>query len=638
LAEYHPDREALECFARGEILAAEERWIEEHLRSGCAICQRSIDSLLPRLEEKESFRHQDLAGGGKPLALRWPPGADRSRPDLPSRQPHQPRPRRHSLETPAARAIQAWPIVNPERPSSFACELQMPCDPPQRVTPDPRLVRPSAPPDALAGPIAPACARGASTPAGFLRSASRPPDACDGGDGCDCDGFVSAPVPGDPASTAGPVGPSGPAGPAGPADPADPADWWRSRSAGWPEWAGAPDATASRESTDADNEAWERIFAKLERQLAQIATERDGAPRLLSELLARPATERGPLVCSGRRFQTLTVCDLLIERSFDVAMRDSSEAIALAELGILVADLLDVRHYGSPVVHDLKARAWAYLGNARRIRSDFAGAEQAQAFAEALSEDGSADPLEEARLLDLKASLLADQGWFEEAAELLDAVIEIYHDVKDLHRKGRALVGSGVYAGYCGWPQKAIERIQEGLALLDHELEPRFVLTAKHHLAWFLNDCGRWASAQRHIDGLRQSYRVSGDPWAELRLDWLEARIAQRSGRCEEAEQRLSRLLQRFVEGGLVYEAAMVMLDLATLYLEHGRRSEIRRLADEMLPILLSQDLHRQAVAALVAFQQAAAGDGVTPALAHEIASYLQRARKNPRLSFQHAA
>ena len=39
----------LERFSRGETAGAEERWIEAHLRTGCACCQREVDGLLARL-------------------------------------------------------------------------------------------------------------------------------------------------------------------------------------------------------------------------------------------------------------------------------------------------------------------------------------------------------------------------------------------------------------------------------------------------------------------------------------------------------------------------------------------------------------------------------------------------------------
>src|SRR4051794_40084817 len=44
----HPDRNALERFSHGATSEDEERWIENHLRSGCAICQQEVDDLLRR--------------------------------------------------------------------------------------------------------------------------------------------------------------------------------------------------------------------------------------------------------------------------------------------------------------------------------------------------------------------------------------------------------------------------------------------------------------------------------------------------------------------------------------------------------------------------------------------------------------
>jgi hypothetical protein len=82
----------------------------------------------------------------------------------------------------------------------------------------------------------------------------------------------------------------------------------------------------------------------------------------------------------------------------------------------------------------------------------------------------------------------------------------------------------------------------------------------------------------------------------------------------------------------------MVSLELATLYAELGRFSHMRRLADEMLPIFRAQDIHREALAALVVFQQAARMENVTLELAREIAAYLDRARGQPELRFEPAA
>jgi tetratricopeptide (TPR) repeat protein len=455
---YHPNRDTLERFARGELPAVEARWIEGHLRSGCPICQHSIDALLPKAPDSAEV-----------------------------------------LAPPPTQAL--------------------------------------------------------SLPAALHRL------ACDGAPGAD-----------------------------------------------------------GAESTD-----WNQMFANVGRRVALITSERRPAPRLLAELLACDAEERAALVRGSRRFQTLALCDLLIEASGDAGLHDGVEAIALAELGILMAQHLDESHYGSAIVHDLQARAWAYLGRARRLNADLTGAKQALAIAETIAERGSADPIEEARLLDLKAILLSDQGGFEEAADLMDAVIDIYEEVQDPHRKGQSLIAKGLYLGLSGRPARAIALLQEGLPLLDPGSEPRLALQARHSLAWFLNDCGDCVRAQQELDGCRQVRDTFWEPEMALRSEWLEARIAHRAGRFEEAETRFRRLRHRFADLDCRYEALIVTLDLASLYLEQGRNVEIHRLADEILPVFLAKDLFPQAAAAFGVLHQPTGRHRAGPNLVQELARYLRR-------------
>jgi tetratricopeptide (TPR) repeat protein len=404
--------------------------------------------------------------------------------------------------------------------------------------------------------------------------------------------------------------------------------------------AAAPDAADAANAANAadENAAWDHLFASLEARLAVATAEREQAPALVAELLARSREDQPVLLRLDRRLQTLAVCELLIERCFEEGFRDSGRSLDLADLGLLLAGLLDGERYGRSVVQDLQARAWAYLGNARRIAFDLAGAEEALARAERLADGGSADPLEEARILDLRASLLSDQGKFEQAAELLEVVIDIYDDLREPHRKGRAMISKGLFLGYSGWPEEAIREIRKGLGLIDWEREPRLVLGARHNLAWLLADCGRLEEAERQLARLRQSGHVISDAWTELRFAWLDGRIAARRGRHGEAEALLRQVQSGFLAEGHGYDASLVALELARLYLEAGRLAEVKELATGMLEVFLSQDIHRQALAALATFQQAAELDCATPCLVQEISTYLLRARKNPQLRFAKTA
>ena len=76
-------------------------------------------------------------------------------------------------------------------------------------------------------------------------------------------------------------------------------------------------------------------------------------------------------------------------------------------------------------------------------------------------------------------------------------------------------------------------------------------------------------------------------------------------------------------------------LKLARLYLLQGRTSEVKRLAEEMIPIFQAQDVHREALAALRLFQEAARREEVTTEQVRKLVKYLQEARNDPGRRFE---
>jgi hypothetical protein len=89
-----------------------------------------------------------------------------------------------------------------------------------------------------------------------------------------------------------------------------------------------------------------------------------------------------------------------------------------------------------------------------------------------------------------------------------------------------------------------------------------------------------------------------------------------------------------FLEEGNGYDAAMASLDLAHVYNQQGRTAELRQLAEELQLIFEAKDLHREARAALLLFQEAIRKERVTAKLIRELAAYLKRARLDPDLRF----
>jgi hypothetical protein len=136
----------------------------------------------------------------------------------------------------------------------------------------------------------------------------------------------------------------------------------------------------------------------------------------------------------------------------------------------------------------------------------------------------------------------------------------------------------------------------------------------------------------------RAHYAAYNDDWTRLRHYWLQGTIALGLEEWDEAEVKLSQALDGFVAADNGFKAALVSLDLALLYLQRGRTAELKRLARLMAPIFEAQDVHREAVAALLLFQKAAAAEQVTVETIHGLRSYLDRARSNPKLKYDKAS
>ena len=79
----------------------------------------------------------------------------------------------------------------------------------------------------------------------------------------------------------------------------------------------------------------------------------------------------------------------------------------------------------------------------------------------------------------------------------------------------------------------------------------------------------------------------------------------------------------------------MASLDLALVYLQQGRTENLKKLADEMHQIFIAGDVHREAMAALLLFEDAARQGKLTVQVLDDLASYLKRARHNPGLRFR---
>ncbi|MFL6262557.1 MAG: tetratricopeptide repeat protein [Thermoanaerobaculia bacterium] len=367
----------------------------------------------------------------------------------------------------------------------------------------------------------------------------------------------------------------------------------------------------------------------------RLAGERAAAPRLWREIEPHGEERRRALVRSDPRFATWGFHELLLDRSRRAALEDVQRAEHLLRLAFDVARRLDREGHGPGAVEAAKGRTWASLGNVLRVRGDFRRAEGAFRNAERHLSRSWLDPLDEALLLELKAPLRRAQRRFGEALELLEGALAIYREVNDPHLQGRVLMTKGVVLQYMGNPQEAAACFRRCLFLLDSLREPRLVGMSQYNLISCLQDAGQSAEAAALIPEARRMMEQVGTRFDLWRLRWTEGRVAASLGRHEEAEEALGEVREAFLDSALAFDAALVSLDLALVYLRQHRAGETRRLAAEMIPVFQSREVHREALGALIVFQRAAELEELTAGLVEEIAAYLRQARVDPRLRFR---
>lgn len=357
--------------------------------------------------------------------------------------------------------------------------------------------------------------------------------------------------------------------------------------------------------------------------------ERDAAQRLWDRLRRQRPAEIRALLEQREDLRSWALCELLCHRSLEAA-RD--RAVELAEVAVWLAERISGEEAWRLRVQGF---AWAHLGDARRAFGDLSSAAQAFQRARKLWGGGS-DPLnllEGTRMLDIEASLRREQGRFREALKLLNQALKVEGVGED--RRKHLLINKAAVLEALGNFGRAIEVLSEAAVLAARTGEARLLFALRLNMAVNHGFLGHHAAAEAMLPKIRQLAAARSDELDLLRVRWLEGRIAAGFGRRREAVEALSRAREGFASREISYDAALASLELAALYLEDGRAADVRLLVRQMVWIFRSPGLHREALAALRLFCEAADKSSATVEMARRLVKYLLHAQSNPHLRFE---
>jgi tetratricopeptide (TPR) repeat protein len=340
------------------------------------------------------------------------------------------------------------------------------------------------------------------------------------------------------------------------------------------------------------------------------------------------------LIDGARSYQDWLLAVRISRESETAAANKPAEALKLAELAVFVARRINP-DAESPAAWLARLEGWctAFLGNAQKAANDVPLA--AATFARALhlwhQGEDEAGLLSEAYLLDLEASLRRAQGLFPLALELHDKARKTARP----EELGVILVNKAVTFQEKGDPEKALPILEEAAQVIDGERQPRLRFGLRFNQAASLCLLGRAEEAASIVDEVRRLAEGLRNDVDLVKTVWLRGNLDAGLGKRKEALEALEQVWRDFEVRQLPYDYALASLDAALLYREEGRFPEIKALAQEILQIFRAQGVHREAIGAVILFQEAVEKEQVTPALVRRLQDYLSKARSDPKLRFK---
>ncbi|MBW8878197.1 MAG: hypothetical protein JF614_24815 [Acidobacteria bacterium] len=350
------------------------------------------------------------------------------------------------------------------------------------------------------------------------------------------------------------------------------------------------------------------------------------APELARLLEGRSFEEQMRLADENEDLHTWGLCQYLLRETREAVFEDPARAVETALVAIRLARHLGEAYHPGWVL-DLRARAYGYLGNALRVMGELKAADYAFLRAEeCFRQSGIGNLTGEAEILSLKASLRLDQRRFQEAYRLIEDTIDQYRTASSPAGLTKSLLKKAKLLKEWGKLEAAIQVLQG--EEVNQIQDPRLLALARHDLLCCLVPMSRLEEAERLLPSVRASYGGIAGPVDWARLRWTEGELAQGFGRTDEAEAAYREVQGKFLEMGKSYDAALVSLDLAALLAGQGRTEELKGIAAEIVPVFESRDVHREAMAALLLFQQACAEERATLELIQQIAAVLRLERR----------
>jgi tetratricopeptide (TPR) repeat protein len=350
------------------------------------------------------------------------------------------------------------------------------------------------------------------------------------------------------------------------------------------------------------------------------------APNLWARIAGLPHEEQEKRLEVDADLQSWGLCQFVLRKSMEAGFENPHTAVNLANLAVKISGRLgDVYH--AEWVKDIRARALAYLGNARRVLGELRSADDTFRLAEECLEEGTGDPRLQAEVLDLKSSLRRAQRRLNDALRLSETSLSLYKASGDVRGVAVSLLKKTNLLSEMGRLDRAINLLKKNLSRIEASKDQRLFAYARFNLLCGLTLAKRYTEAADLLPEVHSLLVRLDEPVNKLRLRWTEGNIALGLGRIDEADSAFREVQAAFLERGMAYDAALVSLDLSLVYLRQRKLADLKKLSGELVLLFESRDVHREALGALYLFQKACEQEQLTEQAIKRLAERLRRDR-----------
>jgi tetratricopeptide (TPR) repeat protein len=285
----------------------------------------------------------------------------------------------------------------------------------------------------------------------------------------------------------------------------------------------------------------------------------------------------------------LGVYEAFLAQSWSVRFDSPDEMVHLAEVAVEISQGFANTRRGA----DLQARSRGELANAFRTADRLRSAQLTFGEAYTFLQRGTGDPYVKARLFDLESSLLGTLREFPLALSRLTSLSRLYLDLGETHLAGRALVIQALYKFYSGDAEKAVSLNENGIGLIDRQLDPALFFLAVHNHLLFLTDLKLYPKAKRVLFESRQNL-IYKDRINALRLRGIEGRIDYGMGNLLSAEEAFREAKNGAAENGMSFLVALLSLELAMALASQDKIKEALKEVVEAREVFLSYEIFRE--------------------------------------------